>query len=455
MEREAVEVTAVVDGARFGPYTLMVSVLTTLALVFDGFDIQAIAFAAPKLMSEWGIDRAALAPILAAGLLGMFVGALVLGMVGDRYGRRRALLASIALMAVSSLLAATADGPASLATWRFLTGLGLGGALPNAAALMVEFAPLAIRTVVVAITVVGVPIGGMLGAAIAARLVPAFGWPSIFLLGGVLPGLLLLAMAWWLPESPQYLARRPTRARELARSLNRVLGETRYDGSECFTNRDVAAGGEKAGPLALFGAPHRRETLVIWLIFFTNVFTVYCFFSWTPTVLSAVGLPLATALRGLLLFNLGGVAGALLGAWWMGRAGSRPVLLTLAAAAALSTLALGWVQATPQDNLALMALLLVAGAGVSGVQVQMYTVAASAYPTQLRATGVGWALGTARLGGVLSAFAGSVVQTLGTGLRPFFTGIALVIVATFTGIVLLRRHLPPRADFHLRQRRGR
>ena len=140
VEREAVEVTAVVDGARFGPYTLVVSVLTTLALVFDGFDIQAIAFAAPKLMSEWGIDRAALAPILAAGLLGMFVGALVLGMVGDRYGRRRALLASIALMAVSSLLAATADGPAKLGTWRFLTGLGLGGALPNAAALMVEFA---------------------------------------------------------------------------------------------------------------------------------------------------------------------------------------------------------------------------------------------------------------------------------------------------------------------------
>jgi MFS transporter, AAHS family, 4-hydroxybenzoate transporter len=444
MDDASVEVSSIVDRARFGPYALMVSVLTTLALVFDGFDIQAIAFAAPKLMSDWGMDRAALAPILAAGLLGMFVGALLLGMVGDRYGRRRALLASIALMAVSSLLAATADGPAPLATYRFLTGLGLGGALPNATALMVEFAPLAFRTVIVAITVVGVPIGGMLGAAIAARLVPAFGWPSIFLLGGVLPGVLLLAMAWLLPESPQYLARRPQRAKELATVLNRVLGEARYDGSERFTNRDVRAGAGSAGPLALFGAAHRRETLVIWLIFFTNVFTVYCYFGWTPTVLSAVGLPLATALRGLLLFNLGGVVGALLGAWWMGRAGSRPVLLTLAGAAAVSTLALGWVEATPEENLALMACLLIAGAGVSGVQVQMYTVAASAYPTQLRATGVGWALGTARLGGVLSAFAGSVVQTLGSGLKPFFTGIALVIAITFIGIALLRRHLPPR-----------
>jgi MFS transporter, AAHS family, 4-hydroxybenzoate transporter len=444
MGQEPVEVTAVIDGARFGPCALTVSVITTLALVFDGFDIQAIAFAAPKLMSEWGMDRAALAPIFAAGLLGMFVGALVLGIAGDRYGRRRALLASIALMAASSLLAATADGPAPLATYRFLTGLGLGGALPNATALMVEFAPLAIRTVVVAITVVGVPIGGMLGAAIAARLVPALGWPSIFVLGGVLPGILLLAMAWWLPESPQYLARRPQRAKELARTLNRVLGERRYDGSQRFTNRDARGAGERAGPLALFSAEHRRETLVLWLIFFTNVFTAYCYFSWTPTVLTAVGLSLATALRGLLLFNLGGVIGALLGAWWMGRAGSRPVLLTLAGAAALSTLALGWVEATPQDSVALMACLLIAGVGVSGVQVQMYTVAASAYPTQLRATGVGWALGTARLGGVLSAFAGSVVQTLGSGLKPFFTGIALVILATFAGLVMLRRHLPPR-----------
>ena len=444
MDDASVEVSSIVDRARFGPYALMVSVLTTLALVIDGFDIQAIAFAAPKLMSEWGMDRAALAPILAAGLLGMFVGALVLGIVGDRYGRRRALLASIALMALSSLLAATADGPAPLATYRFLTGLGLGGALPNATALMVEFAPLAIRTVVVAITVIGVPIGGMIGAAIAARLVPAFGWPSIFVLGGVLPGVLLLAMAWLLPESPQYLARHPQRSKELARILNHVLGRRRYDGSERFTNRDVAAGGERVGPLALFGVEHRRETLVIWLIFFTNVFTAYCYFSWTPTVLSAVGLSLETALRGLLLFNLGGVVGALLGAWWMGRAGSRPVLLTLAGVAALSTLAVGWVEATPQDTLALMSCLLLAGAGVSGVQVQMYTVAASAYPTQLRATGVGWALGTARLGGVLSAFAGSVVQTLGTGLKPFFTGIAIVIAVTFIGLTLLRRHLPPR-----------
>jgi len=443
METARVEVTTIVDHARFGQYALMVSVLTTLALVFDGFDIQAIAFAAPKLMSEWGIDRGALAPILAAGLLGMFVGALLLGIAGDRYGRRRALLASVALMAVSSLLAATADGPTPLSTYRFLTGVGLGGALPNAAALMVEFAPLAVRTVVVAITVVGVPIGGMIGAAIAARLVPTYGWPSIFVLGGVLPAALLFAMAWLLPESPQYLARRPERARELANTLNRVLGERRFDGSEPFTSRDVARGTEQSDPSALFGAEHRRETLLIWLIFFTNVFTVYCYFSWTPTVLTAVGLPLATALRGLLLFNLGGVIGALLGAWWMGRVGSRPVLLVLAGGAALSTLALGWVEATPEDNQTLMACLLIAGAGISGLQVQMYTVAASAYPTQLRATGVGWALGTARLGGVLSAFAGSVVQGLGSGLKPFFTGIALVILVTFAGLALLRRHLPP------------
>jgi AAHS family 4-hydroxybenzoate transporter-like MFS transporter len=395
-------------------------------------------------MSDWGIDRGALAPILAAGLLGMFGGALALGVAGDRYGRRGALLASMALMAASSLLAATADGPGQLARYRFLTGLGLGGALPNAAALMVEFAPLAVRTVVVAITVVGVPIGGMLGAAIAARLVPALGWPSIFILGGVLPAILLLAMAWLLPESPQFLARRPHRVRELARTLNRVLGEPRYDGSERYTSRDVAADGERAGPLALFGAAHRRETILIWLIFFTNVFTVYCYFSWTPTVLTGVGLPLATALRGLLLFNLGGVVGSLLGAWWMGRAGSRAVLLVLAGGAALSTFVLGWVEAGPDENLALMGCLLIAGACVSGTQVQMYTVAASAYPTQLRATGVGWALGTARLGGVLSAFAGSVVQGLGSGLKPFFTGIAIVIVITFTGIALLKRHLPPR-----------
>jgi AAHS family 4-hydroxybenzoate transporter-like MFS transporter len=445
MANAPVDVSDAIDSARFGRYAAMVSGFTTLALVFDGFDIQTIAFAAPTLMSEWGIDRAALAPILAAGLIGMFFGALILGIVGDRHGRRRALLASMALMAGASLLAATADSPGELTVYRFLTGLGLGGALPNAAALMVEFAPLAVRTVVVAITVIGVPVGGMLGAALASRIVPVFGWPSIFVVGGVLPGLLLLAMFWLLPESPHYLARRPERSKDLARTLNHVMGAERYAGTERFVTREVEVAGERSGPLALFGPEHRRETLFIWMIFFTNVFAAYCFFSWTPAVLTGVGLPLATALKGLLLFNLGGVVGALFGGWWMGRAGSRRVLLAFAAVSILSTYGIGQVAVSPGDTLLLMSCLLVAGAGISSVQVQMYTVAASAYPTRLRATGVGWALGTARLGGVLSAFAGSVVQTLGNGLRPFFTGIALVLVLTFAGLWLLRRHLPPRS----------
>ena len=445
MERGSVEVSEIVDHARFGPCALTVSVLTTLALVFDGFDIQAIAFAAPKLMSDWNMDRAALAPILAAGLLGMFVGALVLGIAGDRYGRRRALLASMALMAASSLLAATADGPAPLATYRFLTGLGLGGALPNVTALMVEFAPLAMRTVIVAITVVGVPIGGMIGAAIAARLVPAFGWPSIFVLGGVLPGAaaardgMAAAGIAPIPRAPPATcegARHDTEPGVGGGALRRL--------GAIHEPRPGGRWRARLGPLALFSAEHRRETLVIWLIFFTNVFTAYCYFNWTPTVLSAVGLSLATALHGLLLLQPGRRDRCVAGRLVDGARGFASGLLPLAGAAALSTLALGWVEATPEDHRALMACLLLAGVGVNGVQVQMYTVAASAYPTQLRATGVGWATGTARLGGVLSAYAGSVVQVLGSGLKPFFTGVAVVILATFTGLVLLRRHLPPR-----------
>jgi AAHS family 4-hydroxybenzoate transporter-like MFS transporter len=439
-----VEVAEIVERVRFGSLALRVSVLTTLALIFDGFDIQAIAFAAPSLMQEWGIDRAALAPILAAGLIGMFAGSLVLGVIGDRYGRRRALLWSLALMAGASLAAAAAEQPGSLAVYRFLTGLGLGGALPNAAAIMMEFAPAAIRAVVMAVTVVGVPVGGMIGAAVAARLVPAHGWPSIFVLGGILPGLLLLSCAWLLPESPQYLSRRPERHAELAAILNRLLGERRFDGTENYTSRDVHYSGKGPGPLALFGPAHRHVTLVLWLIFATNIFAVYCYFGWTPTVLTAVGLPIPTALRGLMLFNLGGVLGAVIGAWWLGRLGSRPVLLGLVTLAIASTYAIGQVEATAHDNSALMILLLLAGAAVSGTQVQMYTVAASAYPTELRATGVGWALGVSRLGGILSAYSGSAVQKLGTGLAPFFTAIALVLILTLAGVVLLRRHVPPR-----------
>lgn len=441
-EGGSVDLELALESAKFGGVTLLVCALTSLALVFDGFDIQSIAFAAPRLIAEWGISRADLASVLAAGLIGMGLGALVVGEIGDRYGRRRALIACMLLIAVTSLASAHSQGLGELAAWRLLTGIGLGGALPNAAALMVEFAPLRARNFAVAVTVVGVPVGGMVGSAVAAAVVPDFGWRAIFVVGAVLPAALAAVMAVSLPESPRYLATRPERAADLTALMNRVAGAVRYVGAQDWIVH--GAGGVRPGVRSLFAPQYRYNTLLIWLIFFANVLSVYSFFNWTPTLLTGAGLPLATALRGSLLFNLGGVFGSLGGALVMNRLGSRPVTITLATVGVLSTFGIGLVPIGPTADLVpLFVLVFIAGACISGQQVQMYTVTANAYPTRIRATGVGSGLASARLGGVLSSFAGSVLVKIGGGVAPFFTGIAAVLLLTLLGVLLLRCHLEP------------
>lgn len=290
---------------------MRVSILTVLAMVFDGFDIQAIAFAAPALLPEFGIARPQLGPILAAGLIGMALGAFAFGAAGDRLGRRVALTASLALIALTSLGTVFASSADELVIWRFLTGIGLGGVTPNCTALMVEFAPLSVRNVVVALTVVGVPIGGVLGAEVAAQLMPVFGWRSIFVVGSILPGALAVAVLLFLPESPRYLARIGGHGPRLAVLLNRVMQRPAFDASMSFVVVEPQKSIAKSSVAAVLGAEFRRDTLLIWMIFATNIFAVYAFFNWLPTVLASVGLPMSIALRGSLIFNLGGVVASL------------------------------------------------------------------------------------------------------------------------------------------------
>jgi AAHS family 4-hydroxybenzoate transporter-like MFS transporter len=444
-EGRTVDVGAVFDGASFRGLPLLVFAFTALALVFDGFDITAIAFAAPALLTEWNATRAELAPVLAAGLAGMGIGSLLLGTLGDRYGRRTMLCVCLVLVAATSFGCATADDLFELGAWRLLTGLGLGGAIPNASALMAEFAPARSRNVVVAAAIVGIPLGGLLGAEVAAQVIPVHGWRAVFVIGAVLPGLLAIAMWLVVPESPRFLARRPDRRAELVRVLARV-GAGGLRGDERFVVRESGAEATEGRLRDLWAPAFRRDTLSLWLAFSASVFAIYSFGSWLPTVLAGAGLPLPTAIRGSVAFNLGGVFGSLLVAWAMTRWGSRRVLVATLVVGIASTASLALVPIGPDaDRVPLFAGLVVVGACLNGVQVGMFPVSAHVYPTALRASGVGWALGIARGAGVLSAFAGSAALAFGSGTAPFFLGVAAVIVLVLAGVARLRSHLPPRS----------
>ena len=409
---------AVLDAGRLRGQSLLVCVCTFSVMILDGFDVQIIGFAAPALVAEFGIERSALGPALAASVLGMCLGAIAIGRIGDRFGRRPALLASTVLFGATTLLGATATGVASLAAWRFLTGLGLGAALPSAVALMAEFSPEQRRSQLIVGSLLGVPIGGILGSALAAELVPEFGWRAIFIAGGVLPLIAAAALLALLPESPRFLAARA----DLARTAD----------NHCAFRAAFAPG------LA-------RDTWVLALAFFANMIAVYAFFSWVPLVLSSVGFALDQAVRSGLVFNLAGIAGSLLNAWLISRIGSRLPLVLVASIAIFALVGLTCVAAfggNALPNAAIyFAAIAAAGFGIHALQTGMYIVSAQVFPTECRTSGVGFASGAGRIGGILSSFAGGALLAAG-GAAGFFVGIAIVLLLAVAGLLALRRHVP-------------
>ena len=221
------DVGTALDTATIGRSHVAIALLAMSVIVLDGFDLQALAFAAPALLSEWGITRADLAPIFAAGMVGVAIGGLTIGPRGDVWGRRPALIGSAIFFGLTTLASAWAQTEAQLLILRLLAGVGMGGALTNATALVVETAPLRWRPALTMVTMVGVPVGGFIGGMLAARLIPAYGWESVFLVGGVMPVLLAIVLWIWLPESARFLLR-ANRRTEANAAVNALLGEERY-----------------------------------------------------------------------------------------------------------------------------------------------------------------------------------------------------------------------------------
>jgi AAHS family 4-hydroxybenzoate transporter-like MFS transporter len=440
-------VRALLDGARFGALQGLVLTFCFVVLVMDGFDIQAIAFAAPALTEAWDISRTALGPVLAASLLGMAVGAAGIGPLGDRYGRKNALVLTCVLMAVGSAFSALAHTPVALATFRFVTGIGLGGAMPNATALMFEFAPRRWRQLATSFALIGVPLGGVVGAGIARWMIPELGWQAPFVVGGAIPALLAPAMWCALPESPRYLSGRPDQLARLAKILNRIVGEHRFLATTKFVGGGAVQKSASA-ITALFAPELRRDTLLLWTILFTNVFAVYFFWSWLPTVLAAANLDFRIAVTGPLYFNLGGIGSTLITSLLIGHYGSRRVLIPVGLGAIVSVALIGanslFSGAAPASGTAtLMCTMAIAGGCINALQIGMFSVTAHAYPTFCRSTGVGWALSIARFGGILSSFAGALFFANDMQPRNFFFAIAAVLTLTFLSVVALRRHIPP------------
>lgn len=438
----AIDVGLLLDAGPWGAWQKAFTLLAALAVLFDGFDIQILGVAIPSIMREWHLTRAAFAPVAALGLAGMACGSPFAGYCGDRFGRRTALMGCVLIFGAATIATAFCHGIAQLCVLRAIAGAGVGGALPNAGALTAEFAPLRRRAMAVTLTIVCVPLGGMIAGLAAARILPLWGWHVLYLAGGGAPLLLALLLFFALPESPRYLARHAAKRGELIRTLTRI-GHGIAQGSSFRADRAPGDTADAASVWDCFSPELRRDTTGLWLAFFACLVGIYLVFGWLPAMLTARGLNLATASSGLAAYNMGGVIGVLICSVTVTVLGSRKPLLFASAAGVLSALVLTFVPVSPAGG----HLLLVTGIGIHGmfanaVQTTMYALAAHVYPTRVRSTGVACAAAVGRVGGIMSSSGGAAI--IQAGGNTYLAVLAAAMCVTFLGLAMVRNHCPAR-----------
>jgi AAHS family 4-hydroxybenzoate transporter-like MFS transporter len=426
------DIEQVIDGARLGPLHWRVLLLCALVTLLDGYDIQAMAAATPTLAADWHVPPSDLRWIITAALVGIAGAALIVSPLGDYFGRRSVLLGSFAVVGLATLLAACSHDATELFTWRLLTGIGLGASLPNALALTAEYAPLRSRTMLIALMACGISLGAAASAYIAPPVIEFGGWRAVFAVGGG-----LAVLAWFplfaLPESLRFLVARGSDSKRIGRLLEKLDPDHRHTEDHLYSMQTRADG--KLSVSELLTPQLAPATLLLWLVFFLNLGLLYLLSSWLPTLLKESGLPLATALRESGMFQLGGVLGGFLLAWLMQRWGPYIVLCIsyLLTAVALAALGAG------VPGAALTSLLIaIMGNGVVGGQVALNVLSATLYPTTARATGVGWALGMGRFGGIIAPLAAGQLMAAGipTGLLFWLAIVPALICAG--GVALLR-----------------
>lgn len=431
----ALDVGRFIDERPYGRYQLLVAIMCGVIVFMDGFDAQSMGFVAPALAADLGIERSAMGPLFSSGLLGMMLGALGFGWLADRTGRKPVLVACTLIFGVGSLLSAIAGSYEELMVYRVFTGLGLGGAMPNTIALTAEYTPKRIRATTVMVMFCGVTIGAAAGGFASAALIEQLGWRSIFVLGGVLPCVAALVAVFVLPESIRFLVLRGAPPARVERILRKVAPDDAPTAS-AFT---LAEATSKGSVTELFAERRTPITLLLWTIFFMSLLELYFLNNWLPTIMTETGIPLDTAAIVTALFQLGGTVGALTLGRRIDTNLSFNVLATAYGAACVAVLAISMASSL----LALAVTIFIAGFCVIGGQTGSNALASDFYPTAIRSTGVGWALGIGRIGSILGPFVGGWLLASAVEFRHVFWAAAvpplLACCAALGAAAILRR----------------
>jgi AAHS family benzoate transporter-like MFS transporter len=418
------------DDARFNRFHGLVLFWCALIIVFDGYDLSVVGIALPSIMANMGVDATHAGFMVSSALFGMMFGAIFLGTIADRIGRRWTIVICVALFSIFTAAAGLAKDPVTFGAMRFLAGLGIGGVMPNVVAHMTEYSPKRIRATLVTLMFSGYAVGGIIAAILGKSFIESNGWQSVFFAAG-LPVLLIPVILKSLPESMPFLL-----AKGRSEELKKIASKLEPSYKPLANDRFTVPAEDKAdsAPIKhLFREGRGFSTVMFWVAFFMCLFMVFALSSWLTKLMASAGYSLGSALTFVLVLNVGAMIGAILGGRLADRFHIKYVLAGMYALAAVSLTLLGYKMPTP----ALFILVGLAGASTIGTQIVANAYTGQFYPMAVRSTGLGWALGVGRSGAILAPILIGALVGMNLPLQQNFIAIAIPAVIGMVAVLFV------------------
>ncbi|MDR7079782.1 AAHS family benzoate transporter-like MFS transporter [Neobacillus niacini] len=425
----SINVKSMIDESKFNRFHGLVLFWCAFVIVFDGFDLVVYGSVAPVLMEDWGLTPVQTGTLASYALFGIMLGALFFGPLADKIGRKNVIMICVVIFSLFTVLNGFASNPTEFGVYRFLAGLGFGGVMPNAVALMTEYSPKSLKSRLTTMMFSGYCVGGMLSAGIGIILIPKFGWESVFFVA-VIPLITLPLMYKYMPDSIAFLL-----AKNKTKEVGQILSKVNPSYTPQKDDRYDMIIPEKTGNTVaqLFKGGRALSTVLIWITFSMCLLMMYGLNTWLPKIMEQAGYGLGSSIMFLLVLNFGAVFGAIYGGWAADRWNTRKVMIVffLVAVAALTLLGFEF------NTFVLYTLIAIAGATTTGTQIIAYAFAAQYYPTEIRSTGVGWASGIGRWGAIMGPMMGGFLITMNLPIQQYFLAYAIpgVIAAIALGFV--------------------
>ncbi|WP_088283878.1 MFS transporter [Ideonella sp. A 288] len=436
-----IDVHKIADEARFNRFHGLVLFWCALIIIFDGYDLAVAGIALPSIMKQMGVDATQAGFMVSSALFGMMFGAIFMGTIADRIGRRWAIAICIALFSIFTAAAGMTNDPVTFSVTRFLAGLGIGGVMPNVVAQMTEYSPRKVRSTMVTLMFSGYAVGGMLAAVLGKGLIESHGWQSVFLAAAA-PVVLIPFILRSLPESMPFLLKQG-RHDELKAIVARLDPAFKPTSEDRFALPAVDKAAD-APVSQLFQDGRGFSTAMFWIAFFMCLFMVYALSSWLTKLMAGAGYSLGSALTFVLTLNFGAMIGAIGGGWLADRFNIKWVLFSMYVLAAVSITLLG----VPMPTEALFFVVGLAGASTIGTQIVTYAYAGQFYPMAIRSTGIGFASGVGRSGAILAPIVIGALVAIALPLQQNFIAIAIPAVIAAVAVAMIQHGRSASARAH-------